>query len=145
MSRQTSKGKTIPTWQDVAQSFKSLAQLNLTQGPTKAYDTGNLYREIGSFNDVRKMITKKPTGSKNKIELDEWTMSLTFAPPGAKYGKFVEMGTRYMKARPFTQEAANSPMLTQQIKDLQSGIADDISIQIMNQLQSAFAGLNKSI
>jgi hypothetical protein len=56
-------------------------------------------------------------------------ITLNYAPPGAEYGKFVEDGTVYMKARPFAEEAANDPLLKRQIDNAVNGI---IQTTIMN-------------
>ena len=48
----------MPTLKDIAKQVTSLAQLNLTRGATKAYKTGNLYRNIGSYNTPNRTLER---------------------------------------------------------------------------------------
>ena len=110
----------MATLNDIAKQLTSLAQLNLTKKPNKAYDTGNLYRNIGSYNTPNRVLGKTKMGKKRKklsntIETIE--LNLSYNPPGADYGKYVEEGTSKMKARPFAEEAMDSPVLKKMIDD----------------------------
>ena len=115
----------------VANSFRTLAQTYMINRSKPAYKTGNLFNTVGSFNTTAKMLssTKTKTGKKIKIETPKVYITLNYAPPGAEYGKFVEDGTVYMKARPFAEEAANDPLLKRQIDNAVNGI---IQTTIMN-------------
>ena len=111
----------MKTLKDLAGLYKTLAQTNLTTGPTKAYKTGNLYNQIGSKNSADSMIS---TPSKSKFVL-----TLNYAPSDATYGKFVEEGTVYMDARPFAEKAANDPKLKLEINGFVNGKVDEILVE----------------
>ena len=111
----------MKTLKDLAGLYKTLAQTNLTTGPTKAYKTGNLYNQIGSKNSADSMIS---TPSKSKFVL-----TLNYAPQDATYGKFVEEGTVYMDARPFAEKAANDPKLKLEINGFINGKVDEILVE----------------
>ena len=69
-------------------------------GSSKAYKTGKMYKSIASQNRIQTMFQKdKKTGK----------ISFTFNFSAPDYAKYVQYGTRYMKARPFAQIAAESP------------------------------------
>ena len=116
---------------EVANSFRTLAQTYMINRSKPAYKTGNLFRTVGSYNTVSRMLssTKNKTGKKIKIETPKVYITLNYAPPNAEYGKFVEDGTVYMKARPFAEEAANDPLLKRQIDNAVNGT---IQTTIMN-------------
>lgn len=126
----------MKTLQDIAKQFKSLTLLNLKTPPTRAYKTGNLYDNVQSYNTIGRMITKRPTVSKVKQELDieDGNVSISYSPPGAKYGKYVEGGTRFMKARPFAGDAANSPALQKTIMEYQKDVAKAVGLQMHQQI-----------
>ena len=111
----------MKTLKDLAGLYKTLAQTNLTTGPTKAYKTGNLYNQIGSKNSADSMTS---TPSKGKFIL-----TLNYAPSDATYGKFVEEGTVYMDARPFAEKAANDPKLKLEINGFVNGKVDEILVE----------------
>jgi len=52
----------MATLNDIAQKITSLAQLNLTRGYTKAYKTGTLYDNIGSYNTPSRVLGKTKLG-----------------------------------------------------------------------------------
>jgi hypothetical protein len=108
----------------VANSFRTLAQTYMINRSKPAYKTGNLFNTVGSFNTTDKMLssTKTKKGTKIKIETPKVFITLDYAPPGAEYGKFVQNGTVYMKKRPFAEEAANDPLLKRQIDNAVNGI-----------------------
>lgn len=110
----------MKTLKDIAGLYKTLAQTNLTTGPTKAYKTGNLYNQIGSKNSADSM-TSTPSKSK-------FVLTLNYAPQDATYGKFVEEGTRYMDARPFAEKAANDPKLKLEIDSFVNGKVSEILV-----------------
>jgi hypothetical protein len=128
----------------VAEVYKSLAQLYIVNGKsgwTKApYRTGNLYNRVGSFNNVSNMITKRNPRSTTKLKIpnQSFTIALQYAPEGAKYGKFVEEGTKYMDERPFAASAANDPLMKRTIDNAIKGIVDN---NIMPVIQ---IGLNRA-
>jgi hypothetical protein len=127
--------------EEVAKTFTSLAQLYMVSGNWRpVYKTGDLYKNIGSYNKPSRMITSKQARSKTKLKIPEpsFNVSLQYAPdiPGPKtgkpttYGKFVEegfttrAGTRKdgkaykrtkVQARPFAQKASQDPLLKKKI------------------------------
>lgn len=108
------------TLNDIAKKVTSLAQLNLTRGRTKAYKTGNLYNNIGSYNTPARVLGNTKLGKKRLSTTDTKygiELNLVYNPPRATYGQFVEEGTRYMDARPFAQEAIDSPIIDRMIED----------------------------
>ena len=110
----------MATLNDIAKKVSSLAQLNLTRGKTKAYKTGNLYRNIGSYNTPARVLGNTKLGKKRLSTTDTRygiELNLVYNPPGATYGQFVEEGTKNMEARPFAAEALNSPIIDRMIED----------------------------
>jgi len=116
--------------EEVAKTFTSLAQLYMVSGPWKpAYKTGDLYKNIGSYNTPGRMITSKQARSKTKLKIPEpsFNVSLQFAPDiaGSKtgkpttYGKWVEWGNGTGvgagKPRPFAEKASQDPLLKKKI------------------------------
>tara|TARA_R110000803_G_scaffold84955_1_gene151237 strand:+ start:14325 stop:14741 length:417 start_codon:yes stop_codon:yes gene_type:complete len=89
-------------------------------GSSKAYKTGKLYRDVAGSNRIATMFTEDKKG--------DVTFTLTFNVP--TYAKYVQYGTKYMKARPFAQIAAESPEFNK-AKDMamnekSSEVLDDI-------------------
>ena len=110
----------MKTLADIAKQVTSLAQLNLTRGSTKAYKTGNLYRNIGSYNTPNRVLGKTKLGKQRKKLQDVHygiELNLVYNPPGADYGQFVEEGTVNMDARPFAEEAMNDPSIIRSIEE----------------------------
>ena len=127
--------------QQVANVYRELAQLYIIRRSKPAYKTGNLYNRVGEYNTFQRMLTKNPTRAKSKIpiKVEQINLSLSFAPPGAKYGRFVEEGTVNMDARPFAKEAANDRRLKQTIDKAMKGVIDDeVLPQIRKQVDKAF-------
>ena len=127
--------------QQVANVYRELAQLYIIRRSKPAYKTGNLYNRVGEYNTFQRMLTKNPTIAKSKIpiKVEQINLSLSFAPPGAKYGRFVEEGTVNMDARPFAKEAANDRRLKQTIDKAMKGVIDDeVLPQIRKQVDKAF-------
>lgn len=128
----------MPTLNDIAKKITSLAQLNLTRGYTKAYKTGKLYNNVGSYNTPSRVLGDTKLGKKRLSktkQVDTIEFSLSYNPPGAPYGKYVEEGTKYMDARPFAQEAIDSPQIERMIDEYMgvyiednviSGIVDEL-------------------
>ena len=130
----------MKTLEDIAIKITSLAQLNLTRGYTKAYKTGTLYDNIGSYNTPNRILGKTKLGKKRLSKtkkVDTIEFDLTYNPPGATYGKFVEEGTRYMDARPFAEEAINSPIIESMIDEYMGVyIQDNVISGIMDELDT---------
>lgn len=128
------------TLEDVAKKVTSLAQLNLTRGSTRAYKTGNLYNKVGRYNTVDRVLGNKKLGKKRK-KLQSFTenieLNLVYNPPGAEYGQFVEEGTKYMPARPFAEEALNSPIIDKMIDEaLGNYVEENILPGLQSELDS---------
>lgn len=145
----------LQSWSDVAKAYKTLA---LLKTPVSRYGSngkrpGNLRDMIGAYNTPDKMITKKRTRAKYKVELDDVTISLNFAPPGAKYGKwwnnpYVSWQIKNQKTGnkdkiDFAQQAADDPQLKKLILDTQLGIVNDYAEQLMDGLSPALKKLSK--
>ncbi len=112
----------MKTLEDIAKTYSQLAQLYLISGNWKpAYKTGNLYNTIGSYNTAARMITTTSSTSNTTLELPQSgiTVALQFAPPGARYGKWVEWGNGTGvgagKPRPFAEQASKDPLLKKTI------------------------------
>jgi len=130
----------MPSLNDIAQKITSLAQLNLTRGYTKAYKTGNLYRNVGSYNTPARVLGDTKMGKKRLSKtknVDTIEFNLSYNPPGAEYGKYVEEGTRYMAERPFAEEAINSPIIERMIDEYMGVyIEDNVVSGIMDELDT---------
>jgi hypothetical protein len=128
----------VATLNDIAKKVTSLAQLNLTRGKTKAYKTGNLYNKVGSYNTPNRVLGTTKLGKK-RLSKDKTSygieLNLTYNPPGAEYGKFVEEGTVNMDARPFAQEAIDSPIIQSMIAEYVGDIVEqDVIADIQSEL-----------
>lgn len=108
----------MKTLKDIAGLYRSLATQNLQSGPLKAFKTGNLYRNVSQYNTLDRMIRTRKGAKKGDTSYD---LVLQVAPPGAKYGRFVEKGTYKMKARPFGEAAANSKELARAVDQFMKG------------------------
>jgi HK97 gp10 family phage protein len=95
----------MPTLNDIANQFQSLAKLNIQRAPNRAIDTGKLRDSI----NVKKTRTNKAGGA--MFDLDT-----------VYYGVFVEDGTVNMKARPFAKEAADSDTLKAMVDDYMKSV-----------------------
>ena len=118
----------MPSLKDIAQKVTSLAQLNLTNGYTRAYKTGNLYRNIGSYNTPNRVLGNTTLGKKRLSKTnatDTIDLNLVYNPPGAPYGEYVEEGTVNMPARPFAEEALNSPIIERMIDEYVGAYVQD--------------------
>lgn len=115
----------MKTLAEVAKVYKNTAINYIRNGASgwkkPPYDTGNLYRTVGSFNNESRMAFKQ--GAKSFLNLN-------YAPPGAKYGLYVEKGTRLMASRPFAEKAANSPEVKRAIKEYQDSEVEEVRTEI---------------
>jgi hypothetical protein len=130
----------MPTLNDIAKKLTSLAQLNLTSGYTRAYKTGKLYDNIGSYNTPNRVLGKTKLGKKRLSKtkkIDTLEFDLTYNPPGAEYGQYVEEGTWKMPARPFAEEAINSPQIETMIDEYMGVyIEENVIASIMDELDT---------
>ena len=118
----------MKTLKDIAGLYKTLAEANLVSGPTRAYKTGNLLNQVSSRNNANSMISTPSKGV--------YVISLNYSPEGATYGKFVEEGTRYMDARPFAENAANSPELKRAIDNFVMGKVDELLVEWQSKMNN---------
>jgi hypothetical protein len=128
----------------VVNVFKELSQLYIIKRSKPAYKTGNLYKRVGSYNNISNMVTQRPSRGKNKLKLDidDISISLSFAPPGALYGFFVHGGTKYMDARPFAEEAANDRRFKTVVDKAMKGVVrDNVIPDIRKRMDKAFKKL----
>ena len=140
----------MKTLEDIATTYSKLAQLYLISGNWKpAYKTGNLYNTLGSYNTATRMITTVSSTSTTKLELPQkgFSISLQFAPPGARYGKWVEWGNGTGvgagNPRPFAQESSKDPLLKKTIDAYIGGyIEKDFLPVIKIGLDRAFRSLS---
>lgn len=130
----------------VAEVYKELAQLYIVNRSKPAYKTGNLYNKVGSYNTPDRMITIKKSRARTKFKLETPSVriSLSFAPPGAKYGEYVHQGTYKMDARPFAEEAAKTPTVKRAINNAVKGVIDDdVLPAIRKMMDKAFINMLK--
>jgi hypothetical protein len=115
----------MKTLAEVAKVYKTVAQTLIRGGYSgwkkPPYDTGNLYRTIGSFNNEGRMAFKQGKRS---------FLNLNYAPSGATYGQYVEKGTSKMEARPFAETAANSSEVRNAIREYQNSEVDEVRKEI---------------
>jgi hypothetical protein len=126
----------------VAEVYKTLALSLIKNGypgwkkakssPTAApYVSGNLYNRVKDYNQAEKMATYRPTRSNKKIELPQVTISLNFAPPGARYGENVEKGTGNSSGvgpKPFAELASKDQQLKKAIDAVLTGNDGPINV-----------------
>lgn len=128
-------------FEQVAQTYKELSLLYMMNRSKPIYRTGNLYNTVDKYNTPGRMQTVRRSRAKSKIKLEtpSVNISLSFAPPGARYGTFVHDGTSKMPARPFAEEAANDRRLKKAIDNAVGGIVDDTILpQIRKDIDKAF-------
>jgi hypothetical protein len=118
----------MATLEQIAATIRTLAQTNLKRGKTRAYKSGNLFRQVGAKNPANKMV--KQSNSTFSITLD-------YAPDGAEYGKFVNDGTVKMKARPFATEALMDPVVDKMLNDwIDTNLTDKIVDQLVVEIEA---------
>lgn len=115
----------MKTLAEVAKVYRQVATNYIRNGYSgwkKApYDTGNLYRTVASFNNESRMVFTQKGKS---------FLNLNYSPPGAKYGIYVEKGTRKMKSRPFAETAANSSEVKKAIGEYQNSEVEEVRKEI---------------
>jgi hypothetical protein len=124
----------MKTLKDVAKVYKdkALSAINpgvpysYKTGSSKAFKTGNMYRQIAGANRIETMFTEDRKG---KI-----TFKFDFSTPN--YAKYVHYGTKKMGKRPFAQIAAQSPEF-RKIKD------EVMNTKTAELLDDVFANLDK--
>ena len=130
----------MKTLADVAKDYVSITQKLIRGGypgwKKAPYLTGNLYRTIGSFNTIQRMAFTQNGKS---------FLTLNYAPTGAKYGSFVELGTSRMPARPFAMTASNSQDLKRSIAEMQDGKVKEVRDEIQRKITVIFAPFNQTI
>jgi hypothetical protein len=130
----------MKTLADVAKDYKSITQKLIRGGypgwKKPPYLTGNLYRTVGSFNDDKRMIFTQKGKS---------FLTLNYAPPGAKYGTYVEKGTSRMPARPFAMIAANSQDLKRSIFEYEDGKVQEVRDEVQKRMTVIFKPFNQTI
>jgi hypothetical protein len=130
----------MKTIADVAKDYKSITQKLIIGGypgwKKPPYLTGNLYRTVGSFNNDQRMIFTQKGKS---------FLTLNYAPPGARYGTYVEKGTSRMPARPFAMIAANSQDLKRSIFEYEDGKVQEVRDEVQKRMTVIFAPFNQTI
>jgi hypothetical protein len=130
----------MKTLADVAKDYVSITQKLIRGGypgwKKAPYLTGNLYRTVGSFNTPQRMAFTQKGKS---------FLTLNYSPTGAKYGTYVENGTRKMPSRPFAATAANSADMKRSIYEYQNGKVDEIRGEVVNRMTIIFEPFNQTI
>ena len=130
----------MKTLDDVAFDYVKAAR-NLIRGgypgwKKAPFDTGNLWKTIGSFNVPQRMrFTQKGKSF----------LTLNYAPPGARYGTYVERGTSRMHSRPFAAIAANSADLKRSIYEYEDGKVQEVRDEVQKRMTVIFAPFNQTI
>ncbi len=140
----------MPSLKDIA---KKVGDLTVAYAPinknTQAPKRGNLKNKLKTANTPNKILSKN--AEKPNIVQDVKygiEFNINYAPPGAKYGKFVEEGHRtrkkpggkgksYVKPNPFAQKAINDPSVKKMIKDYTKELAKEIKNQILQEFKKA--------
>ena len=130
----------MKTIADVAKDYVSITQKLIRGGypgwKKPPYLTGNLYRTVGSFNTTQRMAFQQKGKS---------FLTLNYAPPGAKYGTYVEKGTSRMPSRPFAMIAANSQDLKRSIFEYEDGKVQEIRDEVQKRMTVIFKPFNQTI
>lgn len=104
------------------------------------YQSGKLFREIGSYNTVSRML---------RIDADnKATISINAAPPDAFYGIFAITGTSTHKKygiRNYPKVGLENAGVQQDIKQLQDQIGEQASGAVREQVRSIFSGWPKKV
>jgi len=140
----------VASLKDIA---KKVGDLTVAYAPInkdpQAPKRGNLKKKLKSANTTNKVL--KTNAEKPNIVQDVKygiEFNINYAPPGAKYGKFVEEGHRtrkqpggkgkaYVKPNPFAQKAVNDPAVKKMIKDYTKELAKEIKNQILQEFKKA--------
>lgn len=143
------KNNNIKSLQDVAKIYKSKALQAINPGvpfksyktgTSKAYKTGNLYKQVADKNQTSQMF-------KYDKATEKYTLTFNISPGGADYGQYVHNGTRKMGKRPFAQIAAENPEVKVQIdKFVKEGIIQDKMVELFDEFdkKAKKAGLTVS-
>jgi HK97 gp10 family phage protein len=117
----------FPTLKDIAKEYQNLAKLNIQRGSTRAIKTGRLRDSI--------KVTTSQVGTKKQV-MDLKTVY---------YGVFVNFGTRFMDARPFATNAANSDVLKAMIDDYTKGVIEtEVMSKTKMKLDKIFSKLSNT-
>jgi hypothetical protein len=140
----------MPSLKDIA---KKVGDLTVAYAPinknTQAPKRGNLKNKLKTANTPNKILSKN--AEKPNIVQDVKygiEFNINYAPPGAKYGKFVEEGHRtrkkpggrgksYVKPNPFAQKAVNDSSVKKMIKDYTKELSKEIKNQILQEFKKA--------
>jgi hypothetical protein len=140
----------MPSLTDIA---KKVGDLTVAYAPinknTQAPKRGNLKNKLKTANTPNKVLSKN--AEKPNIVQDVKygiEFNIDYAPPGAKYGKFVEEGHRtrkkpggkgksYVKPNPFAQKAINDSSVKKMIKDYTNELAKEIKNQILQEFKKS--------
>jgi HK97 gp10 family phage protein len=117
----------FPTLKDIAKEYQNLAKLNIQRGSTRAIKTGRLRDSI--------KVTTSQVGTKKQV-MDLKTVY---------YGVFVNFGTRFMDARPFATNAAESDVLKAMIDDYTKGVIEtEVMSKTKMKLDKIFSKLSNT-
>mgnify|MGYP003136808271 FL=1 len=108
----------MKTLKDIAGIYKSETIKAIRQGPTKAFKTGNLYRNVDQSNKASSMVIKQKGPRKGE---QKYSFKINVSPQGAPYGKFVHGGTSKMRARPYAKVGASSPLFKKAMDEFMNG------------------------
>lgn len=140
----------MPTLKDIAKKVGDLtvayAPINKNpQAPTR----GNLKRRLKAANTPNKVLNKNVEKANivqdTKFGID---FNIDYAPPGAKYGKFVEEGHKtrkqpggkgkaFVKPNRFAEKAVKDPSVKKMIKEYTKDLAKEIKNQILAEFKKA--------
>ena len=130
---------------------KKVGDLTVAYAPInkdpQAPKRGNLKRRLKAANTPNKILNtnkEKPNIVKDVKYGVEF--NINYAPPGAKYGKFVEEGHKtrkkpggkgkaYVKPNPFAERAVNDPAVKKMIKDYTKELAAEVKKQILTEFR----------
>jgi hypothetical protein len=104
------------------------------------YESGHLFREIGSYNTVSRML---------RIDADNRvTISINAAPPSAFYGIFAITGTSTHKKygiRDYPKVGLSDSEVQRDIKDIQDKIGEQANGAVREQVRTIFSGWPKKV
>lgn len=146
----------MPSLNDVVKKGQTLADViskgvaaaaPISKNGSNGKRRGNLRRELRKANTIDTMLDTKGMDSK-ELEFESVTISIDYAPPGAKYGKFwneptlsrtVKKGKtkNIPKSINFVDKALSDKKVEQAIDDLVDLIGDNIVARIEEQLSKA--------